>query len=151
MSANGPDTSLDPMGLINSFQDRWGGLGKATEAGIGGVIVTVLGGLALGVDTVRRLFTDPLIAVINGVSGLMDAIIGGAGDIIEQGVRTTVTSIAPGATWAVGPLTYGFSIVAVGVGLYVLAQILESRATSDLIPFTFTDWPLIGADEEGEE
>lgn len=148
---SGPDTSLDPTDTINNFKDRFSGIGGAVEAGVGGVVITIFTGLALGIDTIRRLFTDPLIALIDGSSAFVFELVGGAAEIVEQGVQTTVESIAPGATWAVGPLTYAVSIIVVGVGLYVLAKILEQRATSDLIPFTFTDWPIIGADEEGEE
>ncbi|MHB9286787.1 hypothetical protein ACKVMT_07075 [Halobacteriales archaeon Cl-PHB] len=144
-------TKLNPVETVRNFTSNYDGIGGALRAGVGGIIVTLLAGIAILVNTGRRLITDPLDSVINGVSNLMGAIIGGAGDIVRQGAETTVATIAPGATWAVGPLTYAFSIASIGVGLYVLAQIVEMRSTSNILPFTFTDLPVIGATEEGEE
>lgn len=150
MSSSSPDSSFNPVNQVKLFKQFYDGLSDALVSGVGGVIATFFIGLALVVDSIRRLITDPLFAMGSAIADFMDGLIGGASDIIRQGVETSVQSIAPGQMWAVGPLTFALSILAMGVGLYALAWVLGRAETSDAIPFTFTDIPFIGVDEDDE-
>lgn len=150
MSASG---SRSGLGLISFASSNY--------KTIGGLIAALFMGFWLNVarqginatTAIFNVFIKPVAQLATDSAGLVNSIVGGAGDIIDQGVRTSVLSIAPGATWAIGPLTAAASIAVVGVMLYVLGRVLALGVTSDAIPFTFTDFPLIGVDEteEGEE
>jgi hypothetical protein len=145
-------SKLDPVDQLNNFQERFDGdIGKAIAAGFGAIIVTVLGGLALIIDAGRRLITDPIGAIIDGVTLFFEVLIGGSADIIGQGVKTTVLSVAPGGAWTIGPLTFALTVGAWGLGLYAFTIIMDMEATSNLIPFTMTDLPFIGSDESEDD
>jgi hypothetical protein len=144
------ESKLNPVEQMNKFQQRYGTIGKALMAGVGAIVVTLFGGIAIIIDTFRRLITDPVGAIIDSVTGLFNVLIGGSADLIRAGVETAIASVAPGAAWAIGPATFALTVGAWGAALYVFAQVMEARATSNLIPFTMTDVPVIGADEEDE-
>ena len=151
MSASGSGSSFNPVDETRNFFSRYGTLERALIAGIGGIIGTVLIGFSLFADAMRRLFTEPLNAMATGIGGLMDAIIGGAADIVQTGAVTTQQALLPGSPWAVGPLTFAFGVLAMGAGWYAFAWLLARASTSDTIPFTATDLPLIGAEEEDDD
>lgn len=148
MSSSG--SSFDPTKQVEQFRSLYGTISNALVSGVGGVISSFFLGMASIVAAIALMIYGPLNAMANGIADFMTGLVGGAADIIEQGVETTVTSIAPGATWAIGPLTFGLSILAMGAGLWALAWILGRAETSDTIPFTFTDIPFVGVDEEEE-
>jgi len=139
---------IDPNDLVRNFYDDYEGIGSAGRAAIGGIIAALgIAAVAL-VDAVQALFTEPLASVAEGSAGVLNGLIGGAADILNQGAATAVQSIAPGASWAIGPLTYLLGIGVMGAAMYLFAQILQVPATSDLLPFTATDVPGAGAEEE---
>jgi hypothetical protein len=144
-------SKLDPVAQLNNFQERFGTLGAAAIAGVGSIIVTFFGGIAILIDTGRRLITDPIGAIIDGVTGFFDVLIGGSADLIRAGVETSISSVAPGSAWAIGPATFALTVAAWGAGLYVFSQILDFESTSNLIPFTSTDVPVIGSDESEDD
>lgn len=150
MSSSSSGSRLDPIAQIENFSDRFEGIGGAIRSGVGGVIVVIFGGIALAIDAGRQLLTNPLEALAAGITDFFDVLVGGSADIIGQGVETTIMSVVPGAPWAIGPLTFVLTIGVWGIGLYVFAQIMEMRATSNIIPFSMTDLPIIGASEEDE-
>lgn len=91
---------------------------------------------------------DPLTQMGTELAGLVTAYIGGGARIVTQGSITSAVSLEPGATFDVGPFTFGLGIAAMGVGVIVLAVILAYGPTSNWLPFSFTDlWPF-GVDEE---
>jgi len=142
---------LNPVDQVEEFNKNYpDGLSSAIKAGFGGIITTIAIGIALVVDTARQLITEPLLSLISNVGNVFNAMVGGGADIIRQGVQTSIQSIAPGAEWAVGPLTYLVGIAVMAGGMYIFAQVMEMEATSNLIPFSVTDLPIIGAREEDE-
>jgi len=144
---------IQPVELVKNFgsKDSFNGsIFNALYWGIGGVVASVFMAFAIFIDVGQQLITKPLGRMATEIANLMGAIIGGASRIIDQAATTAVLSIAPGAKWAIGPLTYVISIAVMGAALYVLAQILESPVTSDTIPFTFSDLPVLGVEEDEE-
>ncbi len=152
MSSGPGGSRLNPVKLVKNFGDTFdGSIFNAIAWGIGGIFVTLLAGIAIVTNTVRRLITDPLGTLIGGVSDVFAAIVGGGARIVEAGVRSTVQSIAPGSAIAnsiVAPLTFAISIGLIGAGMFTLAWILEREETSNILPFTGIDLPYIGRDED---
>lgn len=143
--------SDDPQTLIAIADSRWDSIGGVVGGGLAGAFLAFF---VSGINLLQALFDiliQPLGALGQGAGDVVAAIVGGAADIIEQGAQTTIATIAPGAQWAVGPLTFGFGILAAGGGLVVLGWMLSLEVTSNLIPFTFTDVPFFGVDEEDEQ
>jgi len=147
MSASG----RDGFGLIAAASDRWNSISAAAQGGIMGVIAATFALLIDVGQAIADVFIIPTSELATQGGNVVEAFTGGIAAIIRQGAVTTVASIAPGATWAVGPLSFAFSVLAAGGGLYVMAAVLSRGFTSDTIPGTFTDIPFIGVDEEDEE
>lgn len=142
----------------------WELIEKADGKTIGGAAVTVVvsfiyatgQGINSMVNTGFDLFVDPLGAVIDGSVGVVEELWGGWQDILRQGAKTAVTSIEPGATWAVGPFTQALSLISVVVSLYILAKVMSSPITSNLVPGTLVDnrfvsWLSTTPEEEDEQ
>ena len=140
----------DPLSIIYSADARWASIGAAVAGGIIGLFTSVFAGLVDFVTSISGLITQPIDALADGVANFLGALVGGAGDIVTQGAVTAQQTIAPGQSWAVGPLTFALGIVGAGAGWYVFARILAADQTSDLLPFTGTDIPGAGANEESE-
>lgn len=143
--------SSSPDSYIRRASNNYDTIGGIIASGIGG---TFLAAYASGINVIQAIvgiMVLPLEALGINLAGVVTAFVGGGAQIIQQGAQTTVASIAPGATWAVGPLTFAFGIIAASAGLYTMAYIVSLSPTSNLIPFSFTDFPLVGADEGAEE
>jgi hypothetical protein len=144
-------SSDDPLSIIAFAEQRWETIGGVAAGGIMGIILQF--GVSI-TDLVGRLFDIlilPLGAMGEQLGNIVTAFLGGVATIIQQGAQTTVASIAPGATWAVGPLTFAFGILAAGAGLAAMAWFLSLEVTSNIIPGSFTDVPFFGVDEEDED
>ena len=148
MSASG---GSDGIGLIKFAQQTFDSIGSAAKAGIMGVILAVFAKVIDVGSAISDVFILPVQEIAVQGANVVGAFIGGMAGIIRQGAQTTINSLAPGASWAVGPLTYAFSIAAVAGGLYVMSLVLGMGFTSDTVPGTFTDFPFLGVDEEDEE
>jgi len=157
MSSSGGDSDIDAEGLVKNFgnpadaDDNSGFDGSIENAlmwGIGGVIAAIFIAINMTIDAVISLVVDPIFQLATSASNNVEAIVGGSADVINKGVKTTVESISPGATWAIGPLTWLLSIALMGAALFLLAEILQRAPTSNLVPFTRVDIPFLGADEE---
>ena len=102
---------------------------------------------ANAVEAISNVFIDPLAAFADGLGGIVTALLGdGAADIIRAGAEASQTDIS---VFGIG----GFP-VALGValsGAFVLSWYLSRQDTSDTIPFSFTDIPFIGVEEDPEE
>jgi len=98
------------------------------------------------VEAIFSLIGDPLLALGTGIGGILDSITGGASEIINAGAAASATDVSIFGLFGF-PLGLG---IALGGGL-VLAWYLGREVTSDTIPFTFTDLPLVGVDEDNEE
>lgn len=147
MSASG-DSGLD---VIAEASSRWNSIGGTVQAGIMGA---VFGVFAMFIDFWRAVADTiivPLSAMGDLLAGVLEAFIGGGASIIGQGATTTIQSLAPGSIWSAGPLTFAEGIAAAGLGILVMTWILSREVTSDTIPFSATDVPFLGVDEDDED
>ena len=148
MSAS--DGGRDPLSIIAFAESNWASIGGAVAGGIMGLFTGFFAGLIDVVTSIFGLLVQPIDVLGLEVGNFLGALVGGAADIVTQGAVTTQQAIAPGQPWAVGPLTFGFGIASAAAGWYVFARVLAADATSDLLPFTGTDVPGVGANEESE-
>jgi hypothetical protein len=140
----------DPLSIIAFAESNWQPIGGAIAGGIMGLFTGFFSGLIDVVTSIFGLLVQPIDVLGLEVGNFLGALVGGAADIVTQGAVTTQQAIAPGQPWAVGPLTFAFGIVSAAAGWYVFARVLAADATSDLLPFTGTDVPGVGANEEQE-
>lgn len=144
-------SARDPLSFVFAAESNWNSIGGVVGGGIMGVILAMT---ALGIDylqAIATVLTAPLRALGVNLGALVGSYVGGAAGIIRTGAETTQQALLPGQVWAVGPLTFAFSILAAVGGLFVMAWVLSLSPTSDLIPFSFTDIPGLGVDEDEEE
>lgn len=126
-------------------------LGAVLAGGFGATILAVFyQGIEL-LQAIVGVLLFPLEALGVNAAQIVSSFVGGIADIIQQGAITTQQAIAPGASWAVGPLTFFFAILAAGAGLVAMAFVLSLSPTSDALPGTFTDVPFIGVNENEED
>lgn len=116
----------------------------AFKQGISGAIRGVFIGIIAVIVVITDFFTKPLGAMIGGITGLVDALFGGIIDILNQTATTAVQSFAPGSTWAIGPLTWFFGILMLTGTLWLVSKMLSIDDTSNLVPGSFVDYPIIG-------
>jgi|GEM_PF-3522396 len=143
-----------PWELVEEADGRE--LGATAIAAVISFVLAITQGVNSMINTAFDLFVDPLDAVITGSVGVVEELWGGWQAILEQGAETAVASIAPGATWAVGPFTQALSLVSVVVSLYILAKVMASPFTSNLVPGTLVDnrfvsWLSSTPEEEDEK
>lgn len=141
--------SSSPSGVIARAR-TFPGLAAILFGGIGGIFLTFFEQIIAFIQALTNLGILPLATLANQVAANVRAFVGGGARIIAAGVTTTVTSILPGGRFALGPFTFAESIAAVGAGLVTMAVILSLAPTSNLIPFTFTDFPFVGVNEDEE-
>jgi hypothetical protein len=97
------------------------------------------------VEALTRVFIDPTIALATGADSFVTALIGGSGTILEAGAESSAEGVG-----VFGIFAQPIALLVVLASAYLLARYLVADTTSDAIPFTFTDFPLIGADEDEE-
>lgn len=114
-------------------------LGTALLSGVLAMWYAFAQGVAGMINAGFAIFIDPLMTMISGVVALVEALYLGWVDILEAGASTAVYSLAPGSTWAVGPLTQVLAIGSVGVGIYVVARIVSSEVTGNAVFGTLVD------------
>lgn len=126
-----------------------GTLGDVAAEGIGGFVLAVATGFISGFLTLADLFIKPMNALIGGIQGGIEAIFSWT-MIVLSGAEASAASVAPGATFDIGPFTFALALVAVLLGGWVIARYLIEEETSDLIPFSFIDFPFVGQEEEAD-
>jgi hypothetical protein len=102
--------------------------------------------LANAVEAISRVFIDPLNGVATGIVSIVNSLLGGSAQIINLGADATAGDLS-----AFGIGAFPISLLIVFVGAYILAQYLERPETSDFIPFTFTDLPFVGVQEDADD
>jgi hypothetical protein len=138
------------LSYIFTAFSNFGSIGQVLVAGFMGVILAWASQGINAIVALTNIFITPVSRLGANLGQIVDAFVGGGARIIAQGVETAVLSTVPGAAWAIGPLTFATNIIAAGAGLFAMAWLLSQAPTSNLIPFSFTDFPLIGVDEEEE-
>jgi len=144
--------ATDPWTLINRASSR--DLAAIAIGSIGGIVFALGEGAIEAIQAGFALFVDPVVAVVDGAVALITSLYSGWVAIIEQGAATAVMSIAPGAQWAIGPLTNAIAIASVGAGLYVVTYLLAQPWTGNFGLGTIVDnrfISLIGETPEEED
>lgn len=102
--------------------------------------------LANAVEAFSRILIDPAFALASGVVGVINGLVGGAGRIIGAGADASAGDVS---VFGIGgfPIAIGVAFV----GAFILANYLERQETSDTLPFTFTDIPFFGVEEETDD
>jgi hypothetical protein len=133
----------------DSLLDRAAGKPLTTilSTGIGGTFFAVFFGV---IDSIGALFSVPIKALSafgRAMEQIVIATFGAPGEFLVAGWRGAIASFQPGGSFYIGPFT---PILAMAVFLavaWMVSQYLELEATSDLIPWSFTDVPLLGTEE----
>lgn len=96
-------------------------------------------------EEIFDLLIEPLGQLGTSVSAFISNTIGGAAEIAGVGARVSADNLG---IFGIG----GFPVsVVVGVSVFLIVALYLSRdESSDLLPGTFTDLPLIGVDEDEE-
>lgn len=126
-----------PWALIERADGKQ--LSVILSASVGATIYAFFQGIIEMMQTAFDLYIAPLAAMIDGVVTMVTTLYEGYSAVIEQGTTTAVQSIAPGATWAIGPFTQALSIGIVIVGIYVVARAIAAPWTSNLVPGILVD------------
>lgn len=140
MSASG-----DSGGVLPIIQEArtFPGLFAILFGGIGGLLLAFFQQVIETLRAVFGLFLTPLQVMASVVGRFLLALFGGIARIIGQGAETTIASISPGASFALGPLTFAESIGAAALGLFVVALLISQQITSNVIPGLLVDLPFI--------
>lgn len=99
------------------------------------------------IQAIMNIFIQPINAFAAGLEGLVDALLGGPVGILDTGATVSQQSLQEGVWAQFGPFTFTVAVVVVLSALYILAQYREHPETSDFLPGSSTDIPLIGSDE----
>jgi hypothetical protein len=129
-------------------------LGGVIFSGIGLILLAVGSAIASGVFAIADVVIVPLQALTNAAGQLVDAIFGGAAQIIDFGAIATALSIGPGGMFNLGPFSFALGIGAVLLGLYVVTQYLAQPETGNFsvgIPFDIPTPFFQGPEEDNEE
>lgn len=127
-------------------------LGETLQNGIAGILLGIAASIISGILTVADLVIIPANALANALPNVVDAFIVEPLRIIEQGAQTSAISLMPGSTFAVGPFTLAFGIIAVLAAYWILSKYLQEDETSNVIPAAPFDISLPWfSEEEGNE
>ncbi|WP_424001188.1 hypothetical protein ACOZ4I_15695 [Haloarcula salina] len=152
MSASGAGGSR-----VRSLFDRAanaGSIGAVLFQGIGAVLFAIGSALASGVLTIADVFIIPAQSFIGAVGGLIDAVFGGAAQIINFGAIATALSLGPGGRFA-SPLSFGFAFAMVLLAFYILLAYISEEDTTNFFPLIGTGFDLptpgfLDSEEESE-
>lgn len=132
---------IDPVATVRNSD---GDIVAAIEGGIAGTMVVIFASIATGIESVFSVFTEPLYALAAELASLIAAYI--PDELMTAAVQSSASAVDQFGVWA-----YPIGMIVMAVGLLILSGLLSMEITSNLVPFSTTDWPIIGADEEEEE
>lgn len=142
MSASGTDTDwISKLNGLSSVDDLDGAVTRLFLLPIAAFFVQA----ANVVEAISSVVIDPTFALGSGVGAVLGSILDGASEVVSAGAAASATDISVFGLFGF-PAGLG---IALGGGL-VLAWYLGRDETSDTIPFTFTDLPFVGVNEDEE-
>lgn len=141
-SGTGGDGRKGPWTLISEAEGK--DLATIAVAVVGSIIYAFGQGVNSMINAGFSLFVDPVMAMVNGVVGVMNDLYAGWRAMLRQGAETAVQALAPGSTWVIEPIAQAMAIASIAVSLYLIAQVLSSPFTSDTVFTSFVDNPIIG-------
>ena len=130
-----------------------GSLGAIVFRGIGAVLLAVGTAFASGVLTVADLVIQPAQATIDGVTGLIGSIFGGAELVIDLSALTTAVSLGPSGRFALGPFTLALGVGAILLALFAMNAYLSDDTTGNFavgLPFDIPTPGFQGPEEDDE-
>lgn len=144
--------------MADSPADRLTEIGEAVNSGkiegvIFGLVVLPLVELSYGIgnliSAIFGVFINPLDAFGDSLGNLVGSLIGGPATILDTAAQVTAQSFqsGPWAQW--GPLTWSVGVASILAGAYLVTLYLKEEETSDWLPYSFTDLPFLGSDEDG--
>ena len=144
MSTSGPDADS----LLDRASGR--GLGSLARQGVGGWFLALSASFITGTQAVFDVLIIPIQAFTDAIGRLIEAIFGSPADIVIAGADASADSIGPGGEWAIGPFSFAIGVGSVLLAGLLIARYLQEDETSDLLPFTFSDFPGVGVEEDEE-
>lgn len=129
-------------------------LAEVIFTGIGAVLLSVGTAIASGVLTIADVIIVPVGALTAAVGDLIDAIFGGAAQILNVGAITTALSISPDGQFNLGPFTFALAAGAVLLALYVVNAYVSEESTGNFVPGIPFDIPtpgFTGPEEDSED
>lgn len=130
-----------------------GSLSAVVFQGLGAILFAFGAALSSGIVTIADVIIVPLSTLINQSGRLLESIIGGAAQIIDIGALTSALSIAPGARFDVGPVTFVLAIGVVLLAMYLIVNYLSLPETGNFsiaIPFDIPTPGFLGPEEDNE-
>jgi hypothetical protein len=144
MSASSGGTDwIDRLNQVSSVDDIDGAFTRLLFLPIAAFFVQA----ANAVEAISNVIIAPLGQFADGLVAIVRSLLGdGAAEIIEAGAEASAADIS----------VFGIASFPVGLGVafggaFVLSLYLSNQDTSDLIPFSFTDIPFLGVEEDPEE
>lgn len=146
-SADGGTRWIDRLNDISSVDNLDGALTRLLFLPIAAFFVQA----ANAVEAISNVVISPVGAFAEGVVSVVESLFGtgpasGISGIIEAGADATATDIG---IFGIGGFPISLGIIFAGG--FIIAWYLQRDETSDLIPFTFTDIPFVGTEEQGED
>lgn len=140
MSASGGGTDwISRLNDLNSISDLDSALTRLLFLPVAAFFVQ----LANGVEAISQIIIAPAQEFAVGVAGIANSLLGGSADVIGAGASASASDVS---VFGIGgfPVAIGIAFLAA----FIIATFLEQDQTSDLIPFTFTDIPFLGVNED---
>lgn len=155
---SGGPTRIDPLnllGLARSLGENspFGPITNALLLGITGLILAIFTGLIDLAQAITSFFSRPIFAGGAGAADIVSAFLGGIANIIITGAEVTAFSLIPGpfqSPLLVPIFAFIYAVAIVGGAAFVMALVLNRFVTSDFVPGTGTDFPVVGQDEDEE-
>lgn len=102
-------------------------------------------GMSTSIEALWNLITIPVRALGVESGGFVEAVVGGASNIVSTAASVSATEVS-----LFGVVAFPAGIAIAGVGALTLAWFLQRRSTSDIALFTVIDVPgdVFGSDED---
>jgi len=89
-------------------------------------------------------------AMSTGIGALINSLLENPAAILDASAAETIRSLTSGVWAQFGPLTWPLGTGVILLSGYLVSMYLEEDETSDIVPYSFTDIPFVGTEEEGE-
>jgi hypothetical protein len=140
---DGGTSWISRLNEVGQIQDLDGALTRLLFLPIAAFFIQA----ANAVEATSNVIISPLGAFADGLGSIVTSLLGdGAAGIIEAGAEASQADVS---VFGIGG--FPVSLAVVFAGALVVSWYLSRQDTSDTIPFSFTDIPFIGVEEDPEE